>query len=480
MNLRFILKNLGLILLCEGALMAPSLGIALYLSESDAPAFFLTMVITLAVGFMLSHVRCTNTRLSGREGFATASLAWLLVATFGALPFLFSGTLTTFSDAFFEAMSGFTTTGATVLADLESLPHGLLFWRSFAHWLGGMGIIVMTLAVLPAFRTGGLLLFRAEVPGPTKNKIAPRVEETAKYLYFIYIGISVVEILLLKLAGMPTFDAFIHTFGTMGTGGCSNKNLSVAAYANPWIEAIIVVFMLIAGTNYNLHFAALRGNLRSVLKDDEFRLYLGIIGTAIILITINQILASGYGIIGSLRKAVFQVVSIITTTGYTTVDFSQWPTFSRTILLALMFIGGCATSTSGAIKVSRVLILVRSARREVYKLLHPRAVVPVRYSGVVVPESVISNVHGFFLLYVLIFLGGTLALTTMDLDLVTAFSAAAATLGNIGPGLSAVGPATNYSFIAPAGKYLLSFLMLLGRLEIFSVLTVLSPHFWRD
>lgn len=478
MNRNLILKTLGLVLLCEAAAMVPSLLLSLYYREADLGAFGFSIIFTGLVGGTLAFVPVQSKQVGYREGFTIATLSWLFTAGFGSLPFAFSGVLGGV-DAFFETMSGFTTTGASVLTDVEILPHGLLFWRSLTHWLGGMGTIVLILALIPSLKIAGMQLYKAEVPGPTKSKVLPRIAQASRQLYKVYLVITVSQIVLLALAGMPLFESFIHTFGTVGTGGFSSKNLSVGAYNSLAIELIIVFFMLLCGMNFALHYSALRGNGQGYWRDPELRVFLGITFVSGLLIGGNLVQALGWSPAAAFRASFFTVSSIITTTGFATADFDQWPDFSRMLLLFLMFIGGCAGSTSGSIKVVRFIILFKSAARQVVKLLHPQAVVPVRLGREVIPEAVVDNVQTFFFLFLLIFASAAAYLAFLGLDLVTSISAVAATLGNVGPGLALVGPMTNYAALPDSGKLLLSLCMLVGRLEIYTVLVALSVKYWR-
>ncbi len=479
MNRNLIFKTLGLVLLFEAAAITPCLFISLYYGENDLQAFLYSLMIVSPVGFALAMTPVNSKDVGYREGFAIATLSWLLTALFGSLPFMFSGALPCFVDAFFETMSGFTTTGASVIDNIEALSHGILFWRSLTHWLGGMGTIVLILALIPSLKVAGMQLYRAEVPGPTKGKVLPRILQTSRQLYKLYLIITGAEIILLCIAGVPLFDSFIHTFGTVATGGFSSKNMSVGAYDSLAIELIIVFFMIICGVNFALHYNALRGNLKSYWRDHEIKLYLGLIIVSVLLIGGNLINTLGYQPGEAFRASLFTVSSIITTTGYATADFNSWPEFSKFILLALMFVGGCAGSTGGAIKNIRFLILFKTASRQLVRLLHPQAVVPVRLGKDVVPEIVVENVQTFFFLYIFILAAVTAYISFLGYDIVSSLSAVAATLGNIGPGLGLVGPATNFSAMPYSGKVILSLCMLLGRLEIYTVLVVISTKFWR-
>ncbi|GBF35334.1 potassium uptake protein TrkH [Desulfocucumis palustris] len=479
MNRRLILRTLGLVLLCEAAAMVPSLFISFYYTGEDSRALMISIVITAASGALLALVKPESLHVGYREGFAIATFSWLLSAIFGSIPFVLSGVLPSPVDAFFETMSGFTTTGASVITDLEVIPQGILFWRSFTHWLGGMGIIVLTLALIPSLKIAGMQMYKAEVPGPTKSKMLPRIAQTSRELYKIYLIITIVEIIALKIAGMNWFDSIIHTFGTVATGGFSNKNASVGAYDNLAVEVIIIFFMIVCGMNFALHFYALRGNFRPIWKDPESRLYLGVILSSILLISGNLVLSAQFEIGKALRDAAFSVSSIITTTGYATADFDKWPLFSQLVLLMLMLIGGCAGSTGGAIKNARFLIMFKAISKQFVKLLHPQAVVPVRVGKEVISQDVVENVQTFFFLYFIILSGATFYMAGIGLDFISAVSSVAATLGNVGPGFGAVGPMTNYSGIPDSGKVILSLCMLVGRLEIYSVILLLSSKFWR-
>jgi trk system potassium uptake protein TrkH len=453
---------------------------AIYYQENRAIyAFLFSIIIAILTGWFLQYSCKTENGVGKKEGFAIATLGWILAAIFGTFPFLFSGTLTNFIDAFFESMSGFTTTGATVLDPIEGNFLSVLFWRDQIQWMGGMGIIVLVVAILPALGVGGMQLFKSEVPGPEPDKIKPRIKETAKLLYLVYIIISVLQVACLYLTGMSLYEAITHMFGTMATGGFTPKNLSVGHYNNPTYDIIITIFMLIAGANFTLHYKVLHGDLKSLLKDREFLFYIGVILVSILVVTTQLHIYIYQSILTSLRYASFQVVSIVTTTGFATTDFDQWPALSKSILIILMFIGGCAGSTGGAIKNIRILILLKKAVREFQKILHPHAITPIYVGDKKISEEVVSNITAFFLLYILIFIFSSLIMTALGLDMISALSSVAATLGNVGPGLGLVGPTKNYAFIHPLGKIVLSICMLLGRLEIYTVLILVLPEFWK-
>ncbi len=479
MNKALVLRTLGLVLLCEAAAMLPSLGIALYLHEYAYRAFIISVIIIGLIGAALVCTKVRSSDVGYREGFVIATAGWLFMALFGTLPFLLSGAIPGLANAFFETMSGFTTTGATVLVDVESLPKSILFWRSITHWLGGMGVIVLTLALIPSLKIAGMKLFRAEVPGPTKSKVLPRVAQTSRELYKLYVIITVAEVVALKLAGLSWFDSFIQTFGTVATGGFSNYNASIGAFANPVVHYIIIFFMLICGMNFALHFLALRGDFRSYLKDPETRLYMFITTGACLLIGANLIASLGYNAEEAFRQSAFQTVSILTTTGYATADYTHWPFFSQAVIFLLMFIGGCAGSTSGGMKNVRYLIMFKTVSRQIARLIHPKAVIPVRLGRNVIPEELVASVQTFFFLYLAILMGCTLVIAAMGFDMLSSLTAVAASLGNIGPGFGAVGPMSNFAAIPDLGKILLALCMLVGRLEIYTVLVVLSVRFWR-
>ncbi|NMA03584.1 MAG: TrkH family potassium uptake protein [Clostridiales bacterium] len=478
MSYGIVLKVLGSILTVESALMLPALAIAFYTNGHDRMAFLTTVIITGVVGFIISKKTPIKNNVNVKEGLAIVALGWILASLFGALPFYLSGSIPSYVDAVFETVSGFTTTGASILSNVEGLPHGILFWRSFTHWIGGMGILVFTIALLPVLGIGGFQIFKAESPGPTADKIMPRIKDTAKILYTTYFSITVLQVVLLKLGGMNLFDSMLHTFGTVGTGGFGIKNNSVAFYNSTYIHIIIGTFMLLSGINFSLYYSLFKGRWKDIFKNEELRLYLSIVLIAIIAITINLAMTSYAGIFRSLRDSFFQVSSIITTTGYTTANFDAWPSFSKIILFTLMFIGGCAGSTAGGIKVVRILILIKLIKRDIAKLFHPSAFISIKNSGKKVTDETIMSINGFFILYIMIFVISTIIISLEGLDIVSTSSAVAATLGNIGPGLGFVGPANNFGGFSPASKILFSFLMLLGRLEIFTSITLVLPKNW--
>ena len=468
---------IGRILVTEAALLALPAVTALTYGESLRP-FLLTALLLVAVGLVMGRKKPARTALYARDGFAVVALAWLLMSAFGALPFVLSGDIPFYVDAFFETVSGFTTTGASILTEIEPLHRGILFWRSFTHWVGGMGVLVFVMAILPLAGGRSVHLLRAEVPGPSVGKLVSRMSDTAKILYGIYLVLTVIEIILLMVGGMPLFDSCIHAFGSAGTGGFSNRNLSVGAYDNAYFDVVIGVFMLLFGVNFNLYYFLLIKRFKDVFHSEELRAYLGIVAAAVIAIAVD--ILHIYGSVGkSLRYAFFQVSSIITTTGFATADFNTWPTFSKGILMVLMFIGACAGSTGGGVKVARVVILVKSSLADMRKMLHPNAIATVRFEGKPLTERSVRGVHVFISVYVLVFAVSFLLLTLEGFDLVTTFTALAACINNIGPGLEVVGPMGNYAQFSPWAKLLLSFNMLVGRLEIFPMLLLCAPSIWK-
>ncbi len=479
MNSGVVIKTLGRILIFEAAALFPSLFISLYSGGSDFNGFLLSIVIIASIGGLFLLPKPKKSTINYKEGFAIVAFGWIIVSILGALPFIFTGTFDSFADAFFETASGFSTTGATVLNDIEVLPKGILFWRSFTHWLGGMGILVLTLALLPAFKTGALQIYKAESPGPTPTKLVPRLGQTAQLLYGVYILITVIQVIVLYFAGMPLFEACVHTFGTVGTGGFSTKNASIGAYNNVVFEIIIFFFMFVSGANFTLHYQALHGNFKSLIKDSEFKFYIFVIAASIAAITLNLWNDLYLNILEALRHASFQVVSIITTTGYATANFDVWPNFSKIILVMLMFIGGCSGSTAGGIKHIRLLLLFKYAKREFSKLLHPKAVIPVKLGGKRVPEETLSSVVSFFFLHITIFFGATLLISFEDMDLVSTVTSVVTTLGNVGPGLGMVGPSMNFGHLSGFSKTILSICMIMGRLELYTILILVVPGFWK-
>lgn len=479
MNFRLVLKSIGVLLICEAISMIPSLIVSMIYQEQNSLAFIYTMIIILSIAAPLIMVKTRTKNMYARDGFAIVAFSWILMSFFGSLPFVFSGAIPSYIDAFFEASSGFTTTGASILSNLESLPKDILFWRSFTHWIGGMGVIVLTLAILPSLGARGIQMMKAESPGLNPGKLVPKVGETAKILYGIYILITITEITLLVLSGLPVFDSFIHTFGTVGTGGFSNMSLSVGAYNNVYAEIIITIFTFICGANFTLYYYMLKGDLKAPFKDEEFRFYFGVVAVAIVLITLDTNTHVFHDIWLSLRHSSFQVVTIISTTGYATTDTDKWSMFSKIILFILMFIGGCTGSTSGAIKNIRILLLFKVMKRELLQIIHPRAVYSVRIGKKAIDDKTLAEVLGFFAMYIVIFIVGVLIVSLDNMEWSTTFSSVAATLGNVGPGFGLVGAMGNYASLSDLSKLTLSILMIIGRLEIYPILLLGIPSFWK-
>ena len=467
---------IGRILWTEAALLLLPVLTALLYGEPVLP--FLGPVLLLLIAGLPFRKKPKQTALYARDGFAVVALAWLLMSAFGALPFLISGYIPSYIDAFFETVSGFTTTGATILTAVEPLGQGVLFWRSFTHWIGGMGVLVFVMAVLPMTDGRGMHLLRAEMPGPSVGKLVSRMSDTAKILYGIYLAMTLIEIVLLLLGGMPLFDSCIHAFGSAGTGGFSSKNLSVGAYDNVYFDVVIGIFMLLFGVNFNLYYFLLVRRFRDVFQSEELWAYITIVGASVLAIAVD-ILHMYESFAQSLRYSFFQVASIITTTGYATADFNLWPTFSKGILVVLMFVGACAGSTGGGIKVARIVILAKASWGDMRKMLHPNAVTPTRFEGKALTDKHIRSVHLFITVYLLVFTVSFLLLSLDGFDIVTTFTALTACINNIGPGLEVVGPMGNFSGFSWWAKLLLSFDMLVGRLEIFPMLLLFAPSIWK-
>ena len=477
MNFRIIAYIVGWICNFQAAFMLLPFFTALIYHEREFSSFLIAMAVCLVIGIPLTLKKPKNKVFYTKDGCVAVALSWVALCVFGALPFVVSGYIPHPVDALFETVSGFTTTGSSILTDVEVLPHCVLIWRSFTHWIGGMGVLVFILSLLPL--TGGyhMNLMKAESPGPSVSKLAPKVQSTAKILYSIYFVMTVIQILLLLVGGMPLFDSICTAFGTAGTGGFGIKNDSMASYST-YLQVVITVFMILFGVNFNAYFFIITKKFAQAFKMEEVRYYFGIIGIAILIITCNI-----YHIFGSAAKAfqqaAFQVGSIITTTGYATTDFNTWPEISRTILVLLMFIGACAGSTGGGIKVSRILILCKTVRKELHIFLHPNAVKKIKMDGKAIPHEVVRSTNIFFIVYMLIFSSSIFLIAFDDFNLITNFTAVAATFNNIGPGLELVGPTANFNVFSDVGKYVLIFDMLAGRLEIFPLLLVFFPDTWR-
>lgn len=465
----------------QASFMFAALIPSFYFKEGDFTAILVSGLITLTTGFALWVLtrRGEEDNFGKKEGYVVVATAWVFFSFFGALPYILSGTINNYTDAFFETMSGVTTTGATILTDIEAAPKGILFWRSMTQWLGGMGIIVLSLAILPMLGIGGMSLFIPEMPGPTKEKIHPRVKETAKRLWGIYFILTLMQAIILSFSGMNVYDATCHSFTTMATGGFSTKNASIAEFS-PHIQYIIIVFMIIGGTNFTLHYFAMHGKVQKYLNNEEFKFFISFILIITAIVFIPLLISQNLEIEKTLRDSLFQVVSITTTTGYITADYLRWPGTLWFLIFLLFFTGACAGSTSGGFKMIRHLFLLKNSYLELKRLIHPNAVIPVRYNGKPVPQNVIFNVLAFFMFYMFIFAVSSFIISLMPgVDFETALGAAASAIGNIGPAIGMVGPVDNFSFIPDAGKWFLSFLMLLGRLEIFTVIIILNASFWK-
>jgi trk/ktr system potassium uptake protein len=485
MRFKVVLNTLGIILKYLGVLMLIPALVGYYYSRQDPAQFQSVMIfiysflITTSVGLVLQYTNRSSDEFRNRESFGIVAFAWLSAAMFGALPFLMSGMHPV--DALFESMSGITATGATIMTDIESHSKALLFWRCFIQWLGGMGIIMLFLAVLPKLAVAGRQLFRAEAPGPTEDKLKPRLKETAKILWMVYVVLSAIQFIALLGAGMGVYDGLTHTFTTIACGGFSPRADSIAAFNSPLIEGIIVFFMFVAGANFALHYRLIYVDHRSLLKDSEFKFYSFIVVSAAAVLTLTLWMTGTFEEIGtSFRYAIFHVLSILTGTGYATYNYNTWPDSSRMVLFMLMFIGGSAGSAAGGIKVVRLLLMLKYAYRELFRSLQPKLVRPIRLGERVVPEDVMNSIFSFIILYILVFMTSTFILSLMGIEKVSAASASIATLGNIGPGFDLVGPSSNFSAIPVLGKLVLIANMWIGRLEIFTVLVLLIPGFWRE
>lgn len=437
------------------------------------------LLTTSTAGGLLHRFTREKKEMSLRDGFLIVALGWFFMAFFGALPYFFSQAIPSFTNAFFEAMSGFTTTGATILNEIERFPKALLFWRAFTHWIGGMGIIVLSLAILPLLGIGGMQLFKAEVPGPTADKLTPRVAHTARILWLVYVGITLLEVMLLMFGGMSLFDAFCNAFATMATGGFSTKTASIGAFNSAYFDYVITAFMFLAGANFALHYKFIIGKFDAHWKDFEFKTYLVILLSIAAIITFSNCFGGIYKSLSeSMRYGLFQTVSIGTTTGFSTADYETWTPLAQILIFLLMFIGGSAGSTGGSMKVIRIIIVWKQAFIELKKLIHPHAVIPLRVGKRVISKEVTYSVLGFFLLYILVFIFVSVIMSFMGMDLMTSAGAAASCLGNIGPGIGNVGPTDNFAFIPIPGKWILAISMMVGRLEIYTVLVIFTRGLW--
>lgn len=478
-NKGIIIQILGFLVMIEGLFMLSGIPFSIYYSNAmDMSLLYSGLISFVTGGFFWFMTRKANRVIGKREGYIIVSLAWVAIILFGSLPYLISQTIPDFTDAFFETTSGFTTTGATILTDIETMPKGLLFWRSMTHWIGGMGIIVLSVAILPLLGIGGMQLFIAEMPGITPDKLHPRITQTAKRLWGIYVLFTFVQTILLLLGGMNLLDALCHSFSTMSTGGFSTKNASMAAFS-PYIQYVTIAFMIVAGTSFTLHYLWLNGKLKPVWKNEEYRFYITALIVFSFIVSILLFIESDRVPEKAFRDALFQVTSILTTTGFVTSDYLSWPGQTWIFLFMLMFLGGCAGSTAGGLKIARQILLLKNSVLELKRIIHPQAIIPVRFNGKAVSPEIIHMVMAFFLFYVLIFFAGTIIMSLMGLTFDTAIGVSIASLGNIGPGIGQVGPVDNYSFLPAPAKWISSFMMLLGRLELFTVLILFSPAFWR-
>lgn len=477
MNRRMVLYMVGTVTKLVSALMALPLIVSLIYKESCATAFAISIGVAFITGFGLCLISKPSTKvIYAREGFIVVSLAWIVLSVIGALPFYISREIPSFVDALFETVSGFTTTGASILTDVEAMSKGLLFWRSLTNWMGGMGVLVFVLAVVPSVSDRTIHILKAEAPGPIVGKIVPKMRKTARILYIIYIVFTLILFVLLLLGGMPIFESIIHSFSTASTGGFGAKADSITSYS-PYIQWVIAIFMLIFGVNFNLYYLMLIKKFRTALKSEELWMYIGIIIASTIAITAN-ILPSVSGLSEAVRLSVFQVSSLITSTGYSTADFNLWPTFSKTLLFLMMFIGGCAGSTAGGFKISRVVLLLKKAKIELKKMLHPRSVSNVRFEGKRISNDTMSSVSSYLVIYTLLFCVFVFLLGFENFDLESNISAVASCFNNMGPALGVAGPASSYAMYSPFSKLVLSLAMLLGRLEILPIILTFSPSTW--
>ncbi len=481
MNLKLIFRVLGILLFVEGVAMLLALAVSLFYNEYDSKGFIIAAGINVLLGSLIVlTTRKTNLDIGKREGLVIVTLVWIVSSLFGSLPFVISGTIPNFTNAFFETMSGFTTTGSSILADVGALPHGTLFWRSLTQWLGGMGMIVLSIAILPVFDIGGMQLFIVDIPGSKPDRISSRIRQTAKTLWYIYVGFTATEALLLWIGGMTVFDAVCHSFTTMATGGFSTKPENIAYWQSPFVQYVIIIFMFFAGANFTLLYRAVKGNVSRMFTNEEFKYYsLFIIGFALVVFT-GLLATTTSGLEQTFREALFQVVSIISTTGYVTADYLLWTPLLTLLIFGLFFIGASSGSTGGGIKIMRIVLLIKNSFYELRRMIHPQAIIPVKFNKQSVDEKIIANVLVFIIFYITIFGIGTVIFVLIEPDLRSSMGAVATCLGNIGPGLGSVGPSETFLHVSSSGKWFLSLLMLLGRLEFFTVLALFSPSFWKE
>lgn len=469
-----------MLLICEALALVPSTLVALFYGDGDFTAFCLTILLLLLSALPLIFIKPKNKQIFAKDGFVIVALGWILISFYGAIPFYLSGAIPSFVDCLFESSSGFSTTGSTILTAVEGLPHGVLFWRSFTHWVGGMGILVLTIAILPSLGMGSMQVLKAESPGPIVGKLVPKIGQTAKILYSIYFALTVIEVVLLCLAGMPVFDSVIHALGTLGTGGFSNMNASIGHYNSPAIDWIITLFMILSGINFSLYYFIIKRNFKSFWQDQELRTYLILLCVAIAFITGDLLIHNYYNSFSeALRFSSFQVASVMTTTGYATADYNNWSMFSKMILILIMFVGGCAGSTSGGLKVSRIFIAFKAMRCTFSRVLHPNGCYIVRMNQKKVEDQTVINVLAYFVIYLLIFATGLLIISLDGFDFGTTFSSVVTTLNNIGPGINMVGPVGNFSEFSDLSKITFFFLMIIGRVELYPMILLLSPEVWK-
>jgi trk system potassium uptake protein TrkH len=480
-NFKQIIRILGLLIIINGSFMATCIPFSLYYKENTWESILISSIISIAAGLIIwfAFRSSGDSELRKRDGYLIVTFGWLTMSLTGSLPYVFSGAIPYYTDAFFETISGYTTTGASILTDIESLPKGILFWRSLTQWIGGMGIIVLAVAILPILGIGGMQLFVAEAPGISPDKLKPRIRETAIRLWLIYLILTSVELILLWLGGMSFFDAINHSLTTMATGGFSTKNSSIAHFTNPFIHYVIIVFMFLAGTNFTLTYFGLHGYVKKIWKNEEFRFYSIFILIFGILIALAVMKITSDNFETAFRGSLFMVVSIVSTTGYVTLDYTGINSLITVVFFMLMFIGASAGSTAGGVKIIRHVILVKNTLLELQRLIHPNAVLPVRLNNKAVSRDITFNVLAFMIIYFMVFALGSVIMSLLGVDFITALGSVATSVGNIGPGIGSVGPVNNFAHIPYSGKWFLSFLMLLGRLELFTVLILFTPYFWR-
>ena len=480
MNIKVVLKVLGIVLFWESLLMVPSLFISIYDSSYEIKAFIEAILLCFIAGLILKNIKTNKNEMRKREGYASVAICWLIMSMAGALPFYLSGSIPSYIDAVFETVSGFTTTGSSIVRNIEVMPRGLLFWRSFTHWIGGMGVLVFTMALIPSIGGSSVFLMRAESPGPTFGKLVPKLSDSSKILYIIYAGMTAVLIVLLIIAGMPVFDSFIYSFGTAGTGGFSMNSLSVGYYNSPCIEWIIAIGMLVFGVNFSLYYLLLiKRDWKSVAKNEELRFFLFYVLLGTLLIFLNVLPNFNYSISEALRNSAFTVSTLVSTTGFSTTDFNLWPMFSKSVLLTLMFFGSCAGSTAGGVKSIRILVLFKSLLNEIRGTIHPNSVQTVKIDGKVVDSDTLKSILIFFFAYVVIIIFSVIIVSMDNFDFMSSFSAVIATVSNIGPGFELVGPMGSFADFSNLSKIVLTACMILGRLEIIPVLATVTPSIWK-